>query len=284
MTPGPMCAMGPLAITRCGIIGAMKTLAALFVLLVAGYAGPSAAGPAIPVYGYTVVRTLPHDTHAYTEGLFYLHGYLYEGTGGYNTSSVRKVDLKTGKVLQKTMTPSPDYGEGIVAWKNELIELTWHAHQGFIYNLATLKPLARFPYPGEGWALTRDATHLYMSDGTPTIRVLDPHTLKQVGQIHVTAAGKPLRNINELEWVKGQIYANVWLTHDIARIDPATGNVVGYIDLQGLGPRPEDTEDPANDVLNGIAYDAAHDHLFVTGKRWPHMYEIRLTGPRPHSP
>lgn len=259
----------------------MKILIALLAVLATCCTGPpDATAGKIPVYGYTVVHTFPHDAHAYTEGLFYLHGYLYESTGNYNESSVRKVELKTGKVLQLTHTPNPDYGEGIVAWKNRLIQLTWRAHHGFIYDLATLKPLAKFPYSGEGWSLTRDATRIFMSDGTPTIRVLDPGTLKQVGHIDVTAAGQPLKNINELEWVKGQIYANIWLSHYIARIDPATGKVVGYIDLKGLGPKPNDTEDPANDVLNGIAYDAKHDRLFVTGKRWPRVYEIKLTEPR----
>jgi glutaminyl-peptide cyclotransferase len=239
-----------------------------------------ASGDGIPVYGYTVVHAYPHDTGAYTEGLFYLDGHLYESTGQVGQSSVRKVDLHSGKVLQKTGTPWPDYGEGIVAWKGKLIQLTWRSHQGFIYDLATLKPQARFPYPGEGWALTSDGTHLYMSDGTPTIRVLDPDTLKQVGKIDVTAAGKPLEYINELEWVNGQIFANVWLTTRIARIDPASGKVVGWIDLAGLVPKPDTLADPVNDVLNGIAWDAKHNRLYVTGKCWPKLYEIRLTEPK----
>lgn len=239
-----------------------------------------AAGDGIPVYGYSVVHAYPHDTGAYTEGLFYLDGYLYESTGQVGQSSVRKVDLHSGKVLQQTSTPWPDYGEGIVAWKDKLIQLTWRSHQGFIYDLATLKPQARFPYPGEGWALTTDGKQLYMSDGTPTIRILDPDTLKQVGKIDVTADGKPLEYINELEWVKGQIFANVWLTHRIARIDPTSGKVVGWIDLGGLVPKPETLADPVNDVLNGIAYDARHDRLYVTGKCWPKLYQIRLTGPK----
>lgn len=235
----------------------------------------------IPVYGYVVVHTYPHDRDAYTEGLLYLRGHLYEATGRVGHSSVRKVDLETGKVLQKTSTPWPDYGEGIAVWKHRLIQLTWRKHEGFIYDLDSLKPQARFSYSGEGWALTGDGTHLYMSDGTPTIRILDPDTLRQVGRIRVTANGQPLKNINELEWVKGQIYANVWLTQRIARIDPATGKVVGWIDLSGLGPNPDTLPNPTNDVLNGIAYDAADDRLFVTGKRWPHLYEIRLVQPHP---
>lgn len=251
-----------------------RLLLALTSLLLSGLA--VASSDSIPVYGYTIVHAYPHDPGAYTEGLFYLDGFLYEATGTVGASSVRKVDLRSGKVLKQTPTPWPDYGEGIVAWKDRLIQLTWQDHEGIVYDLATLTPRAKFAYPGEGWALTDDGTHLLMSDGTPTIRVLDPGTLKQVGHIDVTADGKPLANLNELEWVKGELYANVWLTDRIARINPATEKVVGWIDLAGLGPDRASLSDPVNDVLNGIAYDAAHDRLFVTGKRWPQLYEIRL--------
>lgn len=263
-----------------GTIGAMKTLVLLLAALVLPGASHAQPHSGIPVYGYTVVHAYPHDPKAYTEGLFYRNGDLYEGTGTLGASFVRKVQLRTGKVLQQAPTPWPDYGEGIVAWKDRLIELTWQNHEGFVFDLATLKPLARFAYPGEGWSLTTDGKHLLMSDGTPTLRVLDPDTLQQVGSIQVTAEGKPLANLNELEWVKGQIYANVWLTNRIARIDPGSGKVVGWIDLAGLAPDPGTLPDRVNDVLNGIAYDAAHDRLFVTGKCWPQLYEIRLTGPR----
>ncbi len=237
------------------------------------------APDAIPVYGYHVVHAFPHDTGAYTEGLFYLYGHLYESTGEVGESGVRKVDISSGRVLQQVATPWPAYGEGIVAWGDRLIQLSWRRHEGFIYDLDTLEPLARFSYPGEGWALTTDGRRLYMSDGTPVIRILDPDTLEQVGAIRVSAGGKPLANINELEWVNGQIFANVWLTDRIARIDPASGEVVGWIDLSGLAPDPEALASPTDDVLNGIAWDAAHGRLFVTGKRWPTLYEIRLTGP-----
>jgi glutaminyl-peptide cyclotransferase len=265
-----------------GIIARMKRLACCLALL--ALAGPASAAPAdagkIPVYGYRVVHAYPHDSKAYTEGLFYLHGHLYESTGQVGESSVRKVDLASGKVLQHSATPWPDYGEGIVAWKDKLVQLTWRSHQGFIYDLATLKPQARFPYPGEGWALTSDGRRLYMSDGTPTIRILDPDTLRQVGKIDVTANGKPLEYLNELEWVDGQIYANVWLTTRIARIDPASGKVVGWIELAGLVPKPDTLSDPVNDVLNGIAWDAKGRRLFVTGKCWPKLYQITLTAPK----
>lgn len=256
----------------------MKYLVVTLIALAMGGCTPAFTGN-VPVYGYRVVHSYPHDREAYTEGLLYLDGHLYESTGIVGRSSVRKVDLHSGKVLQSTPTPPPHFGEGIVVWKDRLIQLTWRGHQGIIYDLATLKPLARFPYAGEGWALTSNGTHLYMSDGTPTIRILDPDTLRQVGSIRVTANGKPLRNINELEWVKGQIYANVWLTPRIARIDPASGKVVGWIDLTGLGPEPGASPDTADHVLNGIAYDAAHDRLYVTGKYWSHVYQIRLMSP-----
>jgi glutaminyl-peptide cyclotransferase len=257
----------------------MKRLVSIFAFALLCSLSVSRAYAAIPVYGYTVVHTYPHDRGAYTEGLFYLDGYLYEATGEVGQSSVRKVELKTGEVVQQLHLAPPDFGEGIVAWKHRLIELTWQSQHGYIYDLETFKPIGGFDYPGEGWSLTQDGKHILMSDGSPTIRVLDPDTLQQVSHILVVADGEPLTNINELEWVKGQIYANVWLTRRIARIDPTTGNVVGWIDLTGLGPKPEELGDPGNDVLNGIAYDAKHDRLFVTGKRWPSIYEIRLTGP-----
>jgi glutamine cyclotransferase len=264
-----------------GSSGAMKRLSRLLVLLALCLASAAYAQSSIPVYGYKVLHTYPHDTGAYTEGFFYLNGYFYEGTGTVGQSSVRKVDIKTGEVVQQAHLPPPDYGEGIVAWKHKLIELTWQSHHGYIYDLDSFKKIGQFDYPGEGWALTEDGRHILMSDGTPTIRVLDPETLKQIGKIDVTADGTPLTNINEVEWVKGQIYANVWLTHRIARIDPASGKVVGWIDLTGLGPKADETLDPDNDVLNGIAYDAKQGRLFVTGKRWPLIYEIQLTPPQP---
>lgn len=252
----------------------MKRVLLLCATLLASFHAD--AEPTIPIYGYTVVHAYPHDPAAYTEGLFYLDGHLYEATGTVGASSVRMVDLRSGKVLKRTPTPWPAYGEGIVAWRDRLFQLTWQEHEGFVFDLTTLTPLARFAYPGEGWGLTTDGTHLLMSDGTPTIRLLDPDTLQQVGHIAVTAEGKPLAKLNELEWVRGQIYANVWQTNRIARIDPASGRVVGWIDLAGLIPAASTLADPKDDVLNGIAYDAAGDRLFVTGKRWPQLYEIRL--------
>jgi glutaminyl-peptide cyclotransferase len=233
------------------------------------------AWAAIPVYGYQVVRAYPHDTGAYTEGLFYKDGYLYESTGQVGQSTVRKVALETGDVVQRHRLPKQYFGEGIVDWKDRLVQLTWQSQTGFVYDLASFTPQRNFNYPGEGWALTRDQQHIYMSDGSSTLRVLDPETLQVVRRITVTAEGAPVNNLNELEWVDGEIYANVWLTNRIARIDPASGHVIGWIDLTGLFDNSQ-LPDPGNDVLNGIAWDAKHKRLFVTGKCWPRLFEIKL--------
>lgn len=249
----------------------MRRLLPILVLLLA----TTACRATIPVYGYQIVHVYPHDTSAYTEGLFYKDGFLYESTGEKGASSVRKVQLETGKVLQQHAVPAQYFGEGIVDWKGQLIQLTWQSETGFVYGLDDFKLRRTFRYPGEGWALTRDSAHIYMSDGSSVLRILDPDTLTAVGSIMVTADGVPVTNLNELEWVDGEIYANVWLTDRIARIDPATGHVVGWIDLTGLldvNTLPV----PANDVLNGIAWDARHKRLFVTGKHWPKLFEIKL--------
>ncbi|PNS07467.1 Glutamine cyclotransferase [Lysobacter silvestris] len=239
-----------------------------------------AAQNAIPTYGYEVVHRYPHDPSAYTEGLFYEDGFLYESTGGIGKSSIRKVELETGRVIRQAEVPQSFFGEGIVSWGQALIQLTWQDHVGLVYDLNTFTSSRRFSYRGEGWALTRDSHHIYMSDGTPNLKVLDPKTLAVTSIIHVTGNSMPVTNLNELEWVKGDIYANIWLTNRIARIDPASGHVVGWIDLDGLFDTST-LPDPGNDVLNGIAYDAKHDRLFVTGKCWPFVFEIRLT-PRTH--
>jgi glutamine cyclotransferase len=239
--------------------------------LACSFASPAA----IPTYDVEVVHTYPHDTAAFTEGLFYLKGYLYESTGLEQHSTIRKVRLETGEVVQKIDIPSQYFGEGIVEWRGRLISLTWKSHIGFVFDLATLKLQREFHYDGEGWALTRNDKELIMSDGTPELRLLDPTTLKETGKIEVTLDGKPLHNVNELEWVKGEIYANVWQTNWIVRIDPASGHVVGAINLAGL-LKSGDIVEGQTDVLNGIAYDAQHDRLFITGKNWPKLFEIRL--------
>ena len=248
-------------------------LAALLLAL-----GATAARAAAPVYGYEVVRVFPHARGACTEGLFYEHGQLWESTGMPGRSFVRREDLDTGRVLEQHDLPARDFGEGIVRWGSDLYQLTWQQHFGYDYDARTFAVKATFRYAGEGWSFTRDARNIYMDDGTPDIRVLEPGSLRELRRIHVTDEGRPVRNLNELEWVKGELYANIWQTDLIARIDPATGKVVGWIDLAGLLPNADRRTD--TDVLNGVAYDAEHDRLFVTGKDWPKLFQIRLI-PRP---
>lgn len=242
-------------------------------------AGSQAAAGSVPVYGYKVVRTYPHDRTAFTQGLVYADGALYEGTGQLGQSGIRKVSLETGAVLQLRPIDARYFGEGIVIWKNSLIQLTWQHGIGFVYDRTTFEPKRTFTYTGEGWGLTHDGTRIIMSDGSAAgaLRFLDPETLKETGRLIVRAGRSPVAHLNELEYVKGEILANVWQTERIARISPKTGQVTGWIDLQGLlDPR----EAAGVDVLNGIAYDAARDRLFVTGKLWPKMFEIQLVPPR----
>jgi glutaminyl-peptide cyclotransferase len=228
-----------------------------------------------PEYGYQIVHTYRHDPLAYTQGLVYVgNGILYEGTGLDEQSTIRKVKLDTGEVLQKRDVPGV-FGEGIILWKGRLLELTWQHHIGFIYDSETFEPKGRFEYPGEGWGLTHDGKRIIMSDGTAQLRFWDPETLKETGRITVTDDGRPIEELNELEFIKGEVWANVYQTDRIARIDPATGKVTGWIDLSGI-LKAEDRND-LTDVLNGIAYDTAGDRIFVTGKRWPKLFEIRLT-------
>ena len=236
--------------------------------------------PAVPRYVVEVVHTYPHDVSAFTEGLFYLNGFLYESTGLEGHSSIRKVRLETGKVMQKVDIPAQYFGEGIVNWRGHLISLTWKSQVGFVFDLASFKLQRQFHYEGEGWALTRDDKQLIMSDGTSALRFINPETLTETRRIQVTLEGKPIQNVNELEWVKGEIYANVWQTNYILRIDPANGKVVGLIDASGL-LKKTDIIPGQTDVLNGIAYDAAGDRLFVTGKYWPTLFEIRLREAQP---
>ena len=229
----------------------------------------------VPVFGYKVVRSYPHDRQAFTQGLQYVDGVLYEGTGMNGQSGIRKVRLETGEVLQMRPLDPRYFGEGIVVWKQELVQLTWKHGLGFVYDLNTFEPRRTFTYTGEGWGLTHDGARLIMSDGSESgaLRFLDPQTLRETGRLVVIDGGRPVRHLNELEFVKGEIFANIWQTERIARISPKTGRVTGWIDLRGLlDPR----EAAGTDVLNGIAYDAAKDRLFVTGKWWPRVFEIQL--------
>jgi glutamine cyclotransferase len=244
-----------------------------FVPATGGGARQQPAGANLPLYGYKVQRVYPHDANAFTQGLQYVDGILYEGTGLNGRSSIRKVKLETGEVLQKRDVPAQHFGEGITVWKTDLIELTWQSGIAFVYDRDTFQEKRRFTYAGEGWGLTHDGTDLIMSDGTDRLRMLDPATFTERRRIQVPAGGASLRNLNELEYVKGEIFANVWTTDFIARITPATGRVTGYIDLSGLLTA---NERPSDGVLNGIAYDRERDRLFVTGKLWPKLFEIRV--------
>ena len=223
---------------------------------------------------YRVVHAYPHDQQAFTQGIVYVDGHLYESTGIRGQSTLREEDLETGRILHMQLVSDKYFAEGLTDWKNTLIQLTWQAHTGFVYDRATFRLLRTFQYPGEGWGLTHDAKSLILSDGTATLRFLDPDTFKETRRITVTDRGKPVTQLNELEFVHGEIYSNVWHTDRIARISPATGRVLGWIDLKGLMPRDQLSNDEA--VLNGIAYDAAHNRLFVTGKLWPKIFEIQV--------
>ena len=235
-----------------------------------------ASHAAVAVYGYEVVHTYPHDRHAFTEGLFYLDGYLYESTGLEGQSTIRKVRPETGTVVRRIDLPKDLFGEGIVSFGRQLYSLTYKTEIGFVRALDTFRVERRFSYRGEGWGLTQDGRRIIMSDGSAELRFLDPATLAETGRLTVRLDGKPLRSLNELEWIRGEIYANVWQTNFIVRIDPASGEVLSVIDLTGLLPAEESVRGET-DVLNGIAYDAGGDRLFVTGKNWPHLYEIRLS-------
>ncbi len=228
-----------------------------------------------PEYGYQVVHAYPHDPNAFTQGLEYRAGFLYEGTGLKGRSSLRKVQLETGKVLQKIDLDPEYFGEGITVLNQKITELTWQSETGFVYDQSSFRKERTFSYPGEGWGLANDGQNIYMSDGSPQIRVWDPGTLKEKRRILVVDRGQPVLNLNELEWVRGELYANIWQKDVIARISPADGRVLGWIDLTGI-LSAEDRSRQQVDVLNGIAYDVLGNRLFVTGKLWPKLFEIKL--------
>lgn len=237
-----------------------------------------ASEPRAPIQGYRVVNTYPHDPRAFTQGLFWLDGNLYESTGQIGESTIRRVDLESGRVLQSVDIPPGLFGEGIVNWGDQIINITWQNQLGYRWDRRTLRRLSEWRYPGEGWGLTQNGRDIIMSDGTPELRFLDPETLQERRRITVTLNGTPLAQLNELEWVNGEILANVWMQPAIVRIDPASGRVTGIVDLTGLA---RENSGPRDDVLNGIAYDAERNRLFVTGKYWPRLYEIELTPPPP---
>jgi glutaminyl-peptide cyclotransferase len=255
----------------------------LLMILVFVLNGAPASATA-PVDGYKIVARYPHSTKSYTEGFFYLDGIFYEGTGRTGQSAVKAIDPKTGKVLIRRDLPPEYFGEGIVDWGPYILEWTWKSHVCFVYDRLTLQPVTQFNYDGEGWGMTHDTTELITSDGSATLRLRDPNTFRETRHIVVKDGEKIIDNLNELEFVKGEIYANIWHSDRIARISPRDGHVIAWIDLAGL--LPSDQKVDAEAVLNGIAYDSQHDRLFVTGKEWPTIFEIRIVrrGHRqPHS-
>ena len=228
----------------------------------------------IPVSTFKVVNSFPHDTDAFTQGLVLDNGVLYEGTGLNGKSSLRRVDLETGGVLQN-LNLSPQYfGEGITVLGDKIYQLTWNTNVGFIYDKDSFNLLGEFSYPTQGWGITHDGENLIMSDGTSTIHFLDPQTFENIRDLSVFDANGPVTGLNELEFIKGEIYANVFPTDRIARISPSTGRVIGWIDLTGL--LSDEDRNGNNAVLNGIAYDETDDRSFVTGKLWPLLFEIKL--------
>jgi glutamine cyclotransferase len=259
-----------LAVAIAALAALGSALPALPVLAAQRSAAPPAQ--AVPVIPYDVVRSYPHDPEAFTQGLIYRDGFLYESTGLNGRSSLRKVRLETGEVVQRTAVDTRYFAEGLTDWGNRLVQLTYQTNVAFVYDLATFRVADTFTYPGEGWGLARDATRLIMSDGTANLRFLDPVSYRETGRVTVTAEGRPVERLNELEVVNGQVYANIWLTNRIAMIDLPAGRVSGWIDLSGLLPAGS----AGHDVLNGIAYDAPSGRLFVTGKLWPRLFEIRL--------
>jgi glutamine cyclotransferase len=223
-------------------------------------------------YTYTVVKTYPHDTSAFTQGLVYDNGVLFESTGGFGDSSLRKVNLEDGCILQQYNIPNY-FCEGLTLVNDTLVQLTWQNQIGFIYNKETFTLLGNFSYKTEGWGLTFDGNKLIMSDGSAKLTFLDPQTYQKIGEINVLEGNTPITNINELEYINGDIYANIWLTQKIAIINPQTGQIKGWIDLTGINQHPTTNPDS---VLNGIAYDQQTNRLFVTGKNWPNIYHIEI--------
>jgi glutamine cyclotransferase len=232
------------------------------------------------VFGYEVVNEFPHDPKAYCQGLVFADGVLYEGTGQYGKSTLRKVELETGQPLKTVDLDRRHFGEGITLWKDQILQLTWKERTGLVYDKQTLTEVSRFRYNGEGWGLTHDEQHLIVSDGSPTLRFLDPQSFRVVRRLTVQHNGQRMSRLNELEYMQGEVYANVWYQDYILRISPQSGAVTGWIDLRNPPLYPDRFRRNRDEVFNGIAYDAVGDRLFVTGKNWPKLFEIRL---RPRS-
>jgi len=250
-----------------------RRLAVIAVLLQAGWATGA------PISGYKVVAKFPHSTESYTEGFFYLDGFFWEGTGLKGHSEVMAIQPETGKVLQHRDLPEQYFGEGIVDWGPNLYEWTWQSHICFVYDRFSLQLIKQFAYDGEGWGMTHTSKEIVTSDGTATLRFRDPNTFQEIRHIVVKDGTETIERLNELEFIKGEIYANVWHSDRIARISPRDGHVIGWIDLTGMLPESQKVNDES--VLNGIAYDKRHDRLFVTGKQWPAIFEIKIVVPHP---
>ena len=242
----------------------------LFLALAAAAADPAP----IERCGYRVVQSYPHDATSFTQGLFWDDGHLYEATGQYGQSRVARLDLKTGRALIQTKLPSDQFGEGITRWGDQIIGVTWQNGEGHRWAIKDLKPLGNFKYEGEGWGVTMVEGSLVLSDGSSDLKFFDPATMKEQKRVTVRFGGRPLAMLNELETIDGQVWANVWMTDLIVRVDPATGNIASYVDLSGL--KQDAGASGGDSVLNGIAWDAKKKRLFVTGKYWPKLYEIAL--------
>src|SRR5262245_26354299 len=264
----------------------LPKLTTIFCLLAAFHTGCETSGAEggrtkgqaplkVSYYGYEIINTYPHDPSAYTQGLVYQDGSLYESTGLNGKSSLRKTDLKTGKVIRKVELEQQFFGEGLALLDGRAYQLTWQTQHGFVYQLDSFQMLKTFSYSGEGWGLTHDGRSLIMSNGSNQIRYLNPYNFATNRLINVTDGGRPVINLNELEFIKGEIWANIYMSDLIARIDPENGRVIAWIDLSGI-LTPEDRPTDSGGVLNGIAYDRDNERLFVTGKLWPKMFEIRL--------
>ena len=227
-----------------------------------------------PVAGFRVVASFPHDSEAFTQGLVFDAGTLFEGTGKHGHSTLRRVDLETGAVLQQAALPRELFGEGITVWGDEIVQLSWKAHRGLRYDRGTFEPVGEFHLPGEGWGITQDGRHWIISDGTDTLRFLDPGSATEVRRIQVRDGARTVERLNELEYINGEVWANIWYQDRLVRISPEDGRVLGYVDLSGLWPSVR--RRPTEAVLNGIAYDAIGQRLFVTGKYWPWLYQIEV--------
>ena len=223
---------------------------------------------------YDVVNSYPHDPTSFTQGLLWNDGGFYESTGMYGQSKLRRLQFPSGKVLKETSLAPELFGEGLALVNNRLIQLTWKSHRGFVYDVDTFNRLQEFSYDTEGWGLTYDGKDLILSDGSSDLFYLDPETFKQVKKLPVKLNGRPIHELNELEFIEGEIWANVWQTDLIVRIDPSTGQVTSFLNLKGILPPTDRTG--SEDVLNGIAYDGEHKRIFVTGKLWPRIFEIKI--------